>query len=157
LRASQGAVVSSSVFRALFLSVLVAAGVVRQRAFAGPALAPLDGGPPGDACLLGALPDRRTTPSSACMACHDGSVKGAADARTGHRYDLDYQRARRESTFIELRPDPEGYSAGMVVLQGGLVTCLSCHSPASAAPAHLAGPVDGPLAQRLCVACHVRD
>jgi len=99
------------------------------------------------ACGLSSVQDRAGTPSSTCMTCHDGSQ--AADARTGHRYDIDYTSAFDPN----LRPNPQQFIAA-IVLSNGKVTCLTCHDPASTLDFHLAGPLDGLPARRLCVACH---
>lgn len=104
----------------------------------------------GETCLVYGPVDRLTTPSSACLRCHDGSA--ASDARTGHSFDLDYARARTQPRS-ELSVDPEAVNSA-VVLQGGLVVCLTCHSGTSTLPHHLAARVDGPVKGRLCVACH---
>jgi hypothetical protein len=101
-------------------------------------------------CALGSVQDRAGTPSSTCMTCHDGSQ--AADARTGHRYDIDYTSAFDPN----LRPNPQQFNAA-IVLSNGKVTCLTCHDPASKLDFHLAGPLDGPAARRMCVACHPKE
>ena len=99
-------------------------------------------------CTLGGPLDRKTTPSSTCLQCHDGS-KGL-NATKGHRYDLEY--------FVkpgsDLRQDPERFN-GAVVLAGGKVTCLTCHDSGSKLLYHLAAPTGGEVDKRLCVACHV--
>jgi hypothetical protein len=101
-----------------------------------------------DACELTVTLDRRGTPSRACMRCHDGSR--GSNATTGHRFDIEYV-----SHGKELRPDPEKFNA-KVLLVGGMITCLSCHDPASTAIFHLAAPTSGPVEKRLCAACHIR-
>jgi len=105
-----------------------------------------DGGALG--CALDAPLDRKSTPSSTCTQCHDGSK--ALNASRGHRYDMEY--------FVrpgsDLRMNPEQFNAA-VVLASGKVTCLSCHDPASRLVFHLAAPTDGEVGKRLCVACHV--
>lgn len=102
----------------------------------------------GPECALHAPLDRRTTPSSACTQCHDGSK--ALNASTGHRYDMEY--------FVrpggDLRTNPEQFNSA-VVLANGKVTCLSCHDSASRLVYHLAAPTGGEVARRLCVACHI--
>lgn len=95
--------------------------------------------------------DRATTPSSACLTCHDGS--SAADARHGHRFGIDYTSARMRPNS-DLRPDPQGVNN--VLLQSGQVACLSCHAPASPLQFHLAAPTGGKVSERLCIACHVQ-
>jgi hypothetical protein len=100
-------------------------------------------------CALPLVQDRAGTPSSTCMTCHDGSK--AVDARTGHRYDIEY----RSAFDPDLRPNPEQFNP-KVVLSNGRVTCLTCHDPASSIEFHLAGRLDGPVKQRMCVACHPR-
>lgn len=101
-----------------------------------------------DSCELNLPRDRRSTPSKDCMKCHDGSR--GANAGTGHRFDIEYV-----SHGKELRPDPEKFNP-MVILAGGMVTCMSCHDPASTAVFHLAAPTSGPVDKRLCAACHIR-
>lgn len=103
--------------------------------------------PSAAACALEKPLDRRRTPSSACLECHDGSK--ALQARTGHKYDVEYARPASD-----LRVDPEKFNAN-VVLADGKVTCLTCHDPASTLPGHLAGPTSGDVDKRLCVACHI--
>jgi hypothetical protein len=117
----------------------------------------VDGGQPASSpspgsvsCTLGSVTDRSATLSSACMTCHDGSK--AVDARTGHRYDIDYRSAFDQS----LRPNPQQFDP-RIVLSNGKVTCLSCHDPTSKLDFHLAGPLDGPVARRMCVACHPHE
>lgn len=99
-------------------------------------------------CSLDTPLDRRTTPSSACMRCHDGSR--ASNAGTGHRYDIEYDPYGKE-----LRPEPEKFNE-KVVLADRKVTCLSCHESLSTAPFRLAAPTGGTLEKRLCAACHIR-
>jgi hypothetical protein len=101
-------------------------------------------------CALPLVQDRAATPSSACMTCHDGSK--AVDARTGHRYDIEYRSAFDSG----LRPNPEQFNP-KIVLSNGRVTCLTCHDPTSPADFHLAGPLGGPVKQRMCVACHPHE
>ncbi len=110
------------------------------------------GGPtePGatEPCALDSPLDRRSTPSSVCMKCHDGSRAG--NASTGHRYDVEYVWFGKER-----RQDPETFNP-KVTLSSGMVTCLSCHQPMSTEPYRLAAPVGGALDKRLCTACHIR-
>jgi hypothetical protein len=101
-----------------------------------------------DPCDLDSPQDRRTPTSSRCMQCHDGSK--AANATTGHRFDIEYQIYGKE-----LRLEPEKFNP-KVVLADGKVTCMSCHEPQSTLRYHLAAPTDGEVAKRLCVACHLR-
>jgi hypothetical protein len=106
-------------------------------------------------CTISTPVDRRTTLSSVCMTCHDGSRTGAADARKGHKFGVDYESARSRPGS-GLRLDPESFgSLSVVILQAGQVGCMSCHSPTSTLPFHVAAPTGGPVAERLCVACHV--
>lgn len=102
-------------------------------------------------CTVDTTADRRTTPSSDCMRCHDGSR--ASDARTGHRYDITYSPFQ---SLADLRPTPEQFDP-RIVLVDRKVACMTCHDPASTLPDHLAAPVDGPPERRLCVACHMKD
>jgi len=111
---------------------------------------PASAAPAASACTLALVQDRATTPSSACMTCHDGSK--AVDARTGHRYDIDYRSAFTQ----DLRPQPDVFNP-RIVLSNGKVTCLSCHDPSSSLGSHLASPLDGPVERRMCVACHPRE
>lgn len=108
---------------------------------------------PALSCTLDAPLDRMATPSSDCLACHDGSktASGASDARSGHRYDVEYHTDGKP----DLRRDPTGYDS-RVVLPGGKLTCCTCHDPASSLPYHLAAPTSGAVERRLCVACHVQ-
>jgi hypothetical protein len=99
-------------------------------------------------CDLESPQDRRTTPSSKCMRCHNGSR--AMNAASGHRFDIEYSPYGKE-----LRPDPEKHNP-KVLLAGGKVTCLSCHEPLSKELFRLAAPMKGPLDKRLCSACHIR-
>jgi hypothetical protein len=109
---------------------------------------------PPDACALEGLVDRRTTPSRGCTVCHDGSR--ASDARTGHKFDVDYARARVEPTNAgAFRAEPEQFN-GAIVLVGGTVVCTTCHSSTSTLASRLVAPVNGPEKGRLCVACHLR-
>lgn len=103
--------------------------------------------PAPEPCLLERTPPRRTTPSSECTTCHDGGR--AVDARTGHKFDIEYQ------SNGDLRPDPQAFNPKIVLVENR-VACMSCHDPASQLPLHLAAPTSGDVAQRLCVACHVR-
>lgn len=104
-------------------------------------------------CALNAPLDRMTTPSSYCLTCHDGSKasSGAPDARTGHRYDIEYYTAGKP----DLRQDPTAYNS-RVVLPGNKLTCCTCHDPASSLPYHLAASTSGAVDKRLCVACHIQ-
>jgi hypothetical protein len=105
-----------------------------------------------DVCTLPTVLDRRSTPSSSCTACHDGSR--ASDARLGHRFGFDYATARLNPLKAsELRAEPESHNRE-VVLQNGVVGCVTCHSPTSQRDFHLAGPTGGPAEERLCAACH---
>jgi hypothetical protein len=97
-------------------------------------------------CTVGHPLDRKTTPSSDCVACHDGT--NASNAKTGHRFDVEYVAAG------DLRKDPETFDPKVVLGTGNKVTCLTCHDPASDLPLHLAAPTSGLPEQRLCVACH---
>jgi hypothetical protein len=101
-------------------------------------------------CILPSITDRRTTPSGACMMCHDGRY--ARDARLGHPFDVPYPPPMKP----DLRVNPSQFNPS-VILVDGKVTCVSCHDPASTRQNHLAGPTDGPVLKRLCVACHLRD
>lgn len=101
-------------------------------------------------CILPGLTNRLATPSSACMICHDG--KRARDARSGHRFDIPYPPPMRP----DYRANPSQFNPA-VVLVDGKVACVTCHDPASTRSDHLAGPTDGPVLKRLCVACHLRD
>ena len=104
-------------------------------------------------CTLNGPLDRTTTRSSDCLTCHDGSkvTSGAPDARTGHRYDVEYYTAGKP----DLRESPTSYDP-RVVLPGNKITCCTCHDPASTLPYHLAASTSGDVARRLCVACHVQ-
>jgi hypothetical protein len=103
-------------------------------------------------CILPSITDRRTTPSGACMMCHNG--KYARDAQVGHRFDVPYPPPMNPDYRVS--PSPEQFNP-RVILVDGKVACVSCHDPASTLPNHLAGPTDGPVLKRLCVACHLRD
>ena len=102
----------------------------------------------GTCAGLATNPDRRTTPSSACTACHDGTR--APIGTNDHPVDIAYE----PSSDGRLRPEPERFNPHVVV-PDGRITCLTCHDPASKERRHLAAPTGGPVAGRLCVACHV--
>lgn len=92
-----------------------------------------------------------------CLSCHDGVVVGSgkamghsvastADATpAGHPVDVDYSRAlaHKPDQYQNPATNPD------IHLEGGKVTCLSCHGPrgSRAAP--------GPGGQTsLCLTCH---
>jgi len=104
-------------------------------------------------CALASVRSRQGTPSSACLACHDGSrAPEVPDARSGHAYDVTYDPYLKPN----LRKSPEQWNRAVVLVEGK-VTCLTCHNPASTELYHLVGPVDGPVEKRFCVACHPRE
>jgi hypothetical protein len=92
----------------------------------------------------------RTAPSSSCTACHT-STTGSFD-HGGHRVDVVYEPMPGK----DLRPNPLDRGVN-VVLPGGRITCLTCHDSQSKLPDHLAAPIGGPVANRLCTACHMFD
>lgn len=131
-----------------FVAIVEPGKPMRLQAVA--AAVPAPTAPAPATCTLPAI-DRASTPSSACLTCHDGS--SASDARHGHRFGIDYAGARARPSS-DLRPDPQGVNN--VLLQAGQVACVSCHAPTSTLPYHLAAPTGGALADRLCSACHVK-
>jgi hypothetical protein len=97
----------------------------------------------GAGCEL-ARADRLRTPSSRCIACHDGA--GAHSLGPSHPVDVDYARASARA--------PGRYEAPArllpqdITLVDGKVACVSCHSAASRHRKHAVDPV------RLCAGCH---
>jgi hypothetical protein len=66
----------------------------------------------------------------------------------GHRVEVEYVARTKD-----LKPKPETQGLN-IVLPGGRITCTTCHDPASKLRDHVAAPTDGPVAKRMCVACH---
>lgn len=96
--------------------------------------------------------DRRTTPSHACMSCHDGSAgTGVAfqmrrdAAGMSHPVSVDYRAAEAAHPG---RYRPAGALPPEVPLVRGKVECTSCHDGASPDPRRVVAIRD------LCVACH---
>lgn len=133
----------------LTTSLVIAFAAVALRATPAAGQEPPPPPPPPPACTLPGV-DRASAPQGECLACHDGS--SASDARAGHKFGFDYTAARSRPG-ADLRLDPQGKNG--VILQDGQVTCLTCHAPTSTLVNHLAAPTGGPVADRLCVACHV--
>jgi predicted CXXCH cytochrome family protein len=126
------------------LAIAVALGA------AGTAL-PEDRATPGGTCELSRV-DRRSTPSQACMTCHDGSAgaligfRMAADGRgMEHPVTVDYAAA------AAAHPDhlrPASALPAEVPLVRGKVECTTCHDGASPDRKRVATVSD------LCLACH---
>jgi hypothetical protein len=103
-------------------------------------------------CGLDTLP--ATATGTACLGCH-AKDEGAPLilSHVSHPVDVDYRLTRRRAS--PLRAAPAALSRG-VIMPGSRVTCLSCHSSATRARYRLRLPMeDGPVASRLCNACHV--
>jgi len=124
----------------LLLAFPAAAGGVARRS-----------GPLGR-CGLDALP--ADAPAAACLGCHEqGEAAPRIAEHASHPWDVAYQVTRRRAS--PLRPAPAALARG-VVMPDGRVTCLSCHAAASRERFRLRLPQDdGPVAERLCQACHV--
>ncbi|HEY6101295.1 MAG TPA: hypothetical protein VIW03_17795 [Anaeromyxobacter sp.] len=99
-------------------------------------------GDPGARCELGRA-DRARTPSSRCVACHDGSAGPGLGA--SHPVEVDYAGAssRQPGRYV-----PASMLSPEIPLADGKVTCLSCHDPASPHRKHAVAP------DRICQACH---
>lgn len=93
-------------------------------------------------CALAAV-DRTTTPSSVCLACHDGSAGKAIgfDVHGAHPLGRRYADAWLRGGFNPLLP------GDAVKLVNGEVACTSCHDGASSLRARVA-------ARALCTGCH---
>ena len=96
--------------------------------------------------------DRRYTPTSRCLGCHDGTAapglsgdpsEGRGQHPVGMEYAAAYARVAGGTTGLR----PPGSIDARLVLPHGTVSCVTCHDGGS--PDHLAIP-----ANRLCVACH---
>lgn len=109
--------------------------------------------PGASACELGAAA-REATPSTACMACHDGAAgpgvsfqMSPAGGRPGfdHPVEIDYAAASaRDHRLV-----PPGELPDELVLVGGKVACTTCHDGRSEEPGRVAGRLVA-----LCTACH---
>jgi hypothetical protein len=97
---------------------------------------------PGMPCELGRA-DRARTPSSRCLACHDGAA--APGLGETHPVDVDYARA---SLRDPARFAPAAALPAEVTLVNGTVSCVSCHDAASPHRGRAVDPA------RLCLACH---
>jgi hypothetical protein len=97
---------------------------------------------PAATCEL-ARADRARTPSSRCLACHDGTSGQCLGL--SHPVEVDYARAamRDPGRYV-----PASALPADVPLVNGRVSCVSCHDGASTHPAHTVEPA------RLCLACH---
>lgn len=101
---------------------------------------------PEQVCLLGRV-DRASTSSASCLACHDGSAgppvafhaagasvgfamgTGASGRAGAHPVSVPYALGRREVALRAFGPrDPA------VILPGGRVECVTCHSATGAGP-----------------------
>jgi hypothetical protein len=98
---------------------------------------------PGGACELPRA-DRTRTPSSRCLACHDGSA--VRPLGPSHSVEVDYARAFARSPDLFVPAAMLG--AEGVTLVDGKVACVSCHTAASRHQKHALDPA------RLCAACH---
>jgi hypothetical protein len=117
---------------------LAAMAVFLGLAAAAPASDAADAAP---TCELGRS-DRARTPSTRCLACHDGTA--AAALGPSHPVEVDYARAAMR--------DPRRYVPASalpreITLVNGNVSCASCHDAASPQRAHTA-------MAGLCQACH---
>jgi hypothetical protein len=142
-----------------FPSTLAAAALAAVLASPAPAAAQAAArGAPHDAgtsrCGLDTLP--LDSAAHACLECHAaGKDRGAPVILThsSHPVDVDYRLTRPRAT--PLRSAPAAIARG-VVMPANRVTCLSCHSGASRERSRMRMPMeDGPVASRLCNACHV--
>jgi predicted CXXCH cytochrome family protein len=104
-----------------------------------------------EGCLLRQEIVRSLTPSSLCLACHDGSVTTATPTRADdtHRVSVDYESAR--AAGIPLVPTADTPRA--IVFVAGKVECTTCHDPASTLPHATAMPLGR---SALCLGCHPR-
>ena len=105
--------------------------------------------------------DRRHTPSQSCVNCHDGTVATGVEhrgitagvgRRNGtHPVDVNFAQLRRLSRgrLRELAELPKA----LVLQDGIIVTCVTCHNGASQQPSHVAVPLSG---SALCFSCHNR-
>lgn len=96
---------------------------------------------------------RARTPSTACMACHDGAAGPGVSfvMRAGnqpgfdHPVEIDYaQASARDPRLVP----PSGLPPELVLVQGRLA-CTTCHDGASSEPRRVAG-----RAMDLCTSCH---
>jgi len=103
-------------------------------------------------CGLEFLPPEAS--GRACLGCHEqGEAAPHVATHTSHPVDVEYRLTRRRAS--PLRSAAAALARG-VVMPDGQVTCLSCHARGSRERHHLRLPQDeGPLASRLCNACHV--
>lgn len=104
----------------------------------------------GTCTLAGA--DRRTTPSTACAACHARIATGAVSRRPdghpqGHPVEVEYAQVAAE------HPDRFAPADGLppeIPLVGGKIACTTCHAPGRPEdPVKLVAPT-----RVLCLACH---
>ncbi len=97
----------------------------------------------GDGVCTLAIADRAHTPSSRCLACHDGSAARSLGA--SHPVEVSYVAAATTAgaTALPSAPPPE------LPLVEGRVACTTCHDGRAPLPARTALPGDG-----LCYACH---
>ena len=85
--------------------------------------------------------DRSSASSVYCLECHDGSV--AVGIGESHPYDVDY--------FNSKLPNLNPFPPAIIVLNGGLVVCTSCHDGESSLSFHVISYGN----QEICFACHV--
>ncbi len=93
-------------------------------------------------CTLG-VADRAHTPSSRCLACHDGSAARSLGA--SHPVEVSYLAAATSAGPTAMPPAPPAE----LPLVEGRVACTTCHDGRAPLPARTALAGDA-----LCYACH---
>ncbi|MCM2304062.1 MAG: hypothetical protein NDJ72_05125 [Elusimicrobia bacterium] len=92
-----------------------------------------------------------------CMSCHDGTIAptitahsvsgGGADLGANHPVGIDYRAAvtGNPGSFNDPESNPR------IILEDGMVACISCHSTHDVSPAS-----GGSVRHEVCIECHRR-
>jgi predicted CXXCH cytochrome family protein len=88
---------------------------------------------------------RSLTRADVCVGCHDNMLE---PVHTQHAYWADYALAATSGRPLRLVEVP---ASGIVLVDGTMVSCTSCHDSGSPYPHHTALPLDR---SALCVGCH---